>query len=65
MATIKTELTSGVRFPTRHEARLVIFDHIESFYNRRRRHFALENRSRLVFEQIHATLTSAEAGAVS
>lgn len=60
-ATIKTELMSGVRFPTRHAARLAIFDHIESFYNRRRRHSALGKKSPLVFEQIHAALTSAQA----
>lgn len=63
MATIKTELMSGVRFPTRHAARLAIFDYIESFYNRRRRHSALGNKSPLVFEQIHATLMSAQAEA--
>ena len=63
MATIKTELMSGVRFPTRHQARLEIFDYIESFYNRRRRHSALGNKSPLVCEQIHATLASAEANA--
>lgn len=63
MATIKTELMSEARFPTRHQARLEIFDYIESFYNRRRRHSALGNKSPLVFEQIHATLTSAEANA--
>ena len=63
MATVKTELMSGVQFPTRHETRLAIFDYIESFYNRRRRHSTLGNKSPLVFEQIHATLTSAEADA--
>jgi transposase InsO family protein len=65
MATIKTELMSGVKFPKRHEARLAIFDNIESVCNRRRRHSALGNKNSLVFDQAHASLTSAEAGATS
>jgi putative transposase len=61
MAIIKTELTTGTRFANRHAARTAIFDCIEGFYNRRRRHSALGYKSPLVFEQIHATLLSAEA----
>lgn len=63
MAIIKTELTTRARFETRHAARSAIFDYIEAFYNRRRRHSALGYKSPLVFEEIHATLTSAEAEA--
>lgn len=63
MAIIKSELTNGMRFATRHAARTAIFDYIEGFYNRRRRHSALGYKSPLVFEQIHATLVSAEASA--
>jgi len=61
MAIIKSELTDRTRFATRHAARTAIFDHIEGFYNRRRRHSALGYKSPLVFEQIHATLVSVEA----
>ena len=63
MATIKTELTTRTRYATRHAARSDIFDYIEAFYNRRRRHSALGQKSPLVFEQIYATLTSDEAKA--
>jgi len=38
MAIIKTEPTTGTHFANRHAARTAIFDHIEGFYNRRRRH---------------------------
>jgi len=63
MAIIKTEPTTGTHFANRHAARTAIFDHIEGFYNRQRRHSALGYKSPLVFEQIHATLLSAEASA--
>ncbi|MGV8083431.1 MAG: IS3 family transposase [Coriobacteriia bacterium] len=63
MAIIKTELIHLNRFATRDEARRAIFGYIEGFYNRRRRHSALGYKSPLVFEQIHATLVSAEAEA--
>lgn len=45
------------------ESFMAIFDYIEGFYNRRRRHSALGYKNSLVFEQIHATLASAEANA--
>ncbi|MDP2345042.1 MAG: IS3 family transposase [Deltaproteobacteria bacterium] len=37
-STLKTELVGEQVFPTRAAARLAIFDYIEVFYNRRRRH---------------------------
>ena len=35
---LKTELVHRTRFPTREAARRAIFEYIEAFYNRRRRH---------------------------
>lgn len=40
-STIKTELIYQERFQTCEEARRAIFDYIEVFYNRKRRHAAL------------------------
>lgn len=40
-ATIEKELLARRTFRTRDEARRAIFDHIESFYNRRRRRSAI------------------------
>ncbi len=39
--TLKTELVYQQTFTTRHEARLAIFEYVEVFYNRQRRHSAL------------------------
>lgn len=39
--TLKTEMVYHHRFATRQEARLAIFEYIEVFYNRERRHSAL------------------------
>jgi putative transposase len=49
-ATLKTELPQGGTFPSKAEARLAIFDYIEGFYNRWRRHSALGYLSPLAFE---------------
>jgi putative transposase len=38
---LKTELVHRTRFPTREAARRAIFEYIEAFYNRRRRHSGL------------------------
>ncbi len=43
--TLKTELVHGERYRTRLEARLSIFEYVEVFYNRERRHSALGYRS--------------------
>jgi putative transposase len=63
MAIIKTELTKRCRFANHSQARVAIFDYIEGFYNRRRRHSALGYKSPLNFEKIHATLSSDKAKA--
>jgi transposase InsO family protein len=49
-ATLKTELVYTRRFATRAEARESIFDFIEVFYNRRRRHSSLGYLSPIDFE---------------
>ena len=54
-ATLKTELRQEV-FASHAQARLAVFDYIERFYNRQRRHSTLEYRSPVEFEQLfHAS----------
>ena len=50
-ATLKTELVYLRRFATRSEAREAIFDFIEVFYNRQRRHSTLGFKSPVEFEK--------------
>lgn len=50
-ATLKTELIYPRRFATRSEAREAIFDYVETFYNRRRRHSTLGYLSPVDFER--------------
>jgi len=50
-ATLKSELGIKKPFATKEEARLVIFDYIEVFYNRRRIHSATGDLSPLDYEQ--------------
>jgi transposase InsO family protein len=50
--TLKRELVYGARYRTRQEARLSIFEYVEAFYNRRRRHSALGNRSPEQYEKL-------------
>ena len=50
-ATLKTECFAGEKPPTRQAARLLIFDYIETFYNRRRLHSGLGYQSPLAFER--------------
>jgi putative transposase len=38
---LKTELVHRTAFPTRKAARRAVFEYVEAFYNRRRRHSAL------------------------
>jgi len=45
ISTIKNELVHRSRFTTRDQARLAVFDYIETFYNPRRLHSSLGNRS--------------------
>lgn len=48
---LKTERVHHEKYASRAEARLRIFDYIELFYNRRRRHSALNYKAPLVYEQ--------------
>jgi putative transposase len=50
--TLKRELVHGERYQTRQEARLSIFEYVEVFYNRIRRHSALGHRSPEQYERL-------------
>ena len=50
-ATLKLELVYQVRWPTRAAARTAIFEYLQLFYNRRRRHSSLGYRSPAEFER--------------
>lgn len=49
-STLKTELVHHTKFATRSEARKVIFEYVEVFYNRERRHSSLGYLSPEAFE---------------
>jgi len=51
VASLKTELIRGRRFPSREAARVAVFEYIESFYNRVRRHSSLGYLSPTDYEQ--------------
>jgi putative transposase len=51
-STLKTEWLHEKQFPTHHQARLAIFDYIETFYNPKRLHSALGYQSPVDFERI-------------
>jgi transposase InsO family protein len=50
---MKGELTHGQRYATRDEAKASLFEYIEVFYNRVRRHSTLEYRTPDEFERTH------------
>ena len=52
-ATLKAELTDTKTWPTRGAARLAIFEWIEVWYNRQRRHSALAYRAPVAHEAQH------------
>jgi putative transposase len=54
-ATLKKELIHRRTWPTKAELRGEVFDYIETFYNRRRRHSTLGNLSPHEFETISLT----------
>jgi putative transposase len=51
VSTLKAELVSRLKFPTRQAAKTAIFDYLEAFYNTRRLHSALGYRSPADFEE--------------
>jgi putative transposase len=48
---LKVELIHGKLYATRQEAKTAIFEYIEVFYNRERRHSYLDNLSPVDFEK--------------
>jgi putative transposase len=52
-ASLKRELVYGTTFATRQEAHSALFDWIEVFYNRKRRHSALGYKSPVEFESLY------------
>ena len=57
-ASLKKELVHDADFATRAEARAAIFEYIEVFYNRERRHSTLGNLSPADYESQHAAASS-------
>jgi putative transposase len=55
ISTIKNELVNRNHFKTRDQARLAVFDYIETFYNPRRLHSSLGHRSPDDYERIRLT----------
>jgi putative transposase len=51
VSTLKAELVSRMRFPSRQAARTAIFDYLETFYNTRRLHSSLGYMSPADFEE--------------
>ena len=51
VSTLKAELVSGLRFPSRRAAKTAIFEYLETFYNTRRLHSSLGYRSPADFEE--------------
>lgn len=58
-ASLKRELMTGPRWATRDEARTAVFDYIERWYNRERRHSSLGYLSPVAYErQLETTLAA-------
>ncbi len=51
VSTLKCELVHRHRFPSREAARIAIFEYLEGFYNRTRRHSALGYKSPAYYEE--------------
>ena len=60
-STLEAELLAKHRFESPGEAQLKVFRYIEGWYNPRRRHSALEQRSPHHFEQSYLTITPVAA----
>jgi putative transposase len=58
-ATLKKELVHRRSWPTKDELRSEVFDYIEVFYNRERRHSTLGQRSPAEYEKLHLDHTHA------
>ena len=64
-ATLETELLDRHSFRSRDEARLAVFTYLEGFYNPRRRHSTLGQRSPDRFEEMMLRRDAQTAVAVS
>jgi putative transposase len=62
-ATLKKELINRRSWPAKAELRTEVFDHIEVFYNRERRHSTLGQRSPADYEKINHPLAREEQAA--
>jgi putative transposase len=58
-ATLECELLDRHAWPTRAGLRTAVFDFIEIFYNRQRRHSTLDYASPATYEQQHASAAPA------
>ena len=56
---MQTELLNTKRWKTRVELSAAIFDWIEAFYNRTRRHSSLGMLAPITYEKLHAQPTNA------
>jgi putative transposase len=52
-ASLECELLDQRRFRTQAEAKMAVFDYIEGFYNPRRRHSSIGQKSPINFERLH------------
>jgi putative transposase len=52
-ATLKKQIVYGARFKTRDQARLVVFEYLEGYYNRVRRHSTLNWLTPIEFEDLY------------
>jgi putative transposase len=62
-ATLKKELINRRSWPAKTELRTEVFDYIEVFYNRERRHSTLGQRSPADYEKINLPVTLEEQAA--
>ena len=62
-ATLKKELIHRRSWTTKAELRTEVFDYIETFYNRERRHSTLGQRSPADYEKMHLPVTAQEQAA--
>ena len=51
---LKVELTHRERYDTRTQARASVFEYIEGYYNRHRRHSAIGYQQPMAYEAAHA-----------
>jgi Integrase core domain len=59
-ATLECELLDRRRFKTQAEARIAVFEFVEAFYNRRRRHSSIGYLSPIDYERRHAANPDAQ-----